>query len=118
MQKSKINDKRVVTIINDPLLPGHEKARRISLLLKARKQIPVQTSLVDADKAHRLKGAWVPDGFDVNGIEIYVGVNYCAHCRLARIVVSPTTHIDSKPRIRRSDIRLTTNLTSPCRAED
>lgn len=119
MKKSIVKDQRVLTIINDPLLPGKEKCRRIGVLLKSRKQIQIQTSLVEAERAHKLKSAWIPDGFDPNGIELYLGVKYCVNCHLAHIVVRSTTHIDEKPIIRRSDIRLTPIVTSnPCGPEN
>lgn len=114
MQKGKIRDERVVAIINDPLLPGWEKARRISLVIKNRTAIQVQSSLVEVDKPHALKKAWIADGFNQDGIEIFIGVEYCTDCRAAYMIVSSTTNADTDDRVRRSDVRLSTDIGKLC----
>lgn len=112
--KRKINDERVVAIINDPLLPGREKMRLISERLKSRKTIQVQTKIVSVEKPHSMRNAWIPDGYDNDGIQMYIGVDHCTDCKVAVMTTSATKHIDDAPHITRAEIRLTTGELGVC----
>lgn len=120
MSKDDIQDIRVRAIINDPLLPGREKARQVGELLKNRKSIQTQPPFpIVIQQAHELKEAWVAEGFDNDGIQLYVGVTFCTHCLMATITREVTTAPDSNLMVAMSDIMLTTeDIGKYCEDED